>query len=185
MKKDIGAVIGLYPTPLVVVGAYVDGKPNWVLVGHLGIIGHDRIMLSLAKPHYTNKGIKESGVLSVNIVDEALLESADYVGCVSGNRKDKSEVFEVAKGASGSPMIAKSPLVMECSVIDIYKTKGFESFICKIGRTYAEESIIGEGGKIDYNKLKPVLFEMPTYEYLATGDIIGKCMTLGGKHGGK
>lgn len=34
-------------------------------------------------------------------------------------------------------------------------------------------------GKIDYRALKPVLFEMPTYEYLRTGDIIGKCMSLG------
>ena len=29
MKKDIGAVLGLYPTPLVVVGAMVEGRANW------------------------------------------------------------------------------------------------------------------------------------------------------------
>lgn len=56
MKKEIGKVLGLYPTPLVVVGAMVDGKANWVLVGHLGIIGHDHLMVSLAEPHYTNQG---------------------------------------------------------------------------------------------------------------------------------
>ena len=39
MKKDIGAVLGLYPTPLVVVGAMVEGRANWMLVGHVGIIG--------------------------------------------------------------------------------------------------------------------------------------------------
>ena len=44
MKKEIGNALALYPTPLVVVGAMVDGKPNYVLVGHLGIIGHDRII---------------------------------------------------------------------------------------------------------------------------------------------
>lgn len=181
MKKDIGSVLGLYPTPLVVVGAYVDGKPNWLLVGHLGIIGHDRIMVSLAKPHYTNKGIKENKVLSVNIVDEALLDKADYVGCVSGNKTDKSEVFEATAGAAGSPMIAASPLVMECRVVDIYETEGFESFICKIEHTYAEEKILDKNGKIDYRRLKPVLFEMPTYEYLATGEVLGKCMSFGRK----
>ena len=36
-------------------------------------------------------------------------------------------------------------------------------------------------GKIDYRALKPVLFEMPTYEYLKTGEIIGKCKTLNKK----
>lgn len=46
MKKNIGTNLALYPTPLVVVGTMVDGKPNYTLVGHLGIIGHDRIMVS-------------------------------------------------------------------------------------------------------------------------------------------
>ena len=48
MKKDLGSVLALYPTPLVVVGAMVNGKPNWVLVGHVGIMGHDHVMVSLA-----------------------------------------------------------------------------------------------------------------------------------------
>ena len=63
MKKNIGSVLGLYPSPLVVVGTMVNGKPNWVLVGHLGIMGHDHIMVSLAKSHFTNQGIKETKLL--------------------------------------------------------------------------------------------------------------------------
>ena len=88
MKKNIGNALALYPTPLVVVGAMVDGKPNWLLVGHLGIIGHDHVMVSLAAAHYTNRGIKETGKLSINIVDEALLPKADRAGCVSGSKED-------------------------------------------------------------------------------------------------
>lgn len=64
----------LYPTPLVVVGTMVNGKPNYVLVGHVGIIGHDRIIVSLAKSHYTNQEMKETRSLTVNIVDEAMLK---------------------------------------------------------------------------------------------------------------
>lgn len=60
MKKNIGSVLALYPTPLAVIGAIVNGKPNWLLAGHLGIMGHDHVMISLAKPHYTNQGIKET-----------------------------------------------------------------------------------------------------------------------------
>lgn len=179
MKKNIGSVLGLYPTPTVVVGAVVNGKVNWVLVAHVGIIGHDRIMVSLAKAHYTNKGIKENKVLTVNIVDEAMLKKADYVGCVSGSRVDKSEVFSYSMGESGAPVIEESPLVMECSVVDVYETDTFESFILKIDQTYAEEKVLDENGKINYTKLKPVLFEMTTYSYLKTGDVIAKCMTLG------
>lgn len=179
MKKNIGNTLALYPTPLVVVGAMVDGKPNWLLVGHLGIIGHDHVMVSLASAHYTNKGIKESKKLSINIVDEALLARADRSGCVSGSKEDKSKLFEYVVDDAGVPMIAQAPVTMVCSVEDIYETKGFESFICTIDGTYAEESVLNEEGKIDYRALKPVLFEMPTYEYLRTGDVIGKCMSFG------
>lgn len=179
MKKDIGSVLGLYPTPAVVVGAVVDGKVNWVLAAHVGIIGHDRVMVSLAKPHYTNKGIKENKVLTINMVDEAMLKKADYVGCVSGNKVDKSDVFEYTMGESGAPVIKESPLTMECSVVDVYETETFESFILAIDHTYVEESALNENGKINYEVLKPVLFEMPTYSYLRTGEVIAKCKTLG------
>lgn len=60
MKKDLGSILALYPTPLTVVGAMVNGRPNWVLVGHVGIMGHDHIMVSLAKSHYTNQGIRDT-----------------------------------------------------------------------------------------------------------------------------
>ena len=180
MKKNIGNALALYPTPLAVAGAMVDGKPNWLLVGHVGIIGHDHVMVSLASAHYTNKGIKESKKLSINLVDEALLPKADRSGCVSGSKEDKSQLFAYTL-ENGVPVLKDAPVSMVCSVEDIYNTKGFESFICKIDRTFAEERVLNEQGKIDYHTLKPVLFEMPTYEYLATGDVIGKCMALGKK----
>lgn len=179
MKKNIGNALALYPTPLVVVGAMVNGKPNWLLVGHLGIIGHDHVMVSLASAHYTNKGIKESKKLSINIVDEALLPKADRSGCISGGKEDKSNLFDYVVDDADVPMITQAPVTMICSVEDIYETKGFESFICTIDATYAEENVLTEQGKLNYRALKPVLFEMPTYEYLRTGEVIGKCTSFG------
>lgn len=181
MKKNIGKGLALYPTPLVIVGAMVNGKPNYVLVGHLGIIGHDRVMVSLAGAHYTNRGIKENSTLTINIVNEEMLPKADYVGCVSGNNTDKSKIFTYHTAETGAPIIEESPLVMECIVDDIYHTDGFESFICKINAVYAEDAILNSNGKIDYGQLKPVLFEMPTYQYLRTGDVIGACMKINQK----
>ena len=108
-----------------------------------------------------------------------MLAKADYVGCVSGNNTDKSEVFEYTMGENAAPIIQMSKLSMECTVEDIYRTKGFENFILKIGHTYGEESILTEGGKIDYDKFKPILFEMPGYTYLKTGETAAKCMSMG------
>lgn len=178
MKKNIGSVLALYPTPLVVVGAMANDKPTWTLVGHIGIIGHDRVMVSLAASHYINGAIKSGKKLSINIVDRSILPQADYVGSVSGAKVDKSAVFDYETGAGGTPIIKNSPLAIECTVVDIYNTKGFESFICTIDSTLVEEDCLNEAGKIDYNKLKPVLFEFPTYEYLETGDVLGKCLSF-------
>lgn len=178
-KKNIGSVLALYPTPTVVIGTMVDGKVNWMLAGHVGIMCHDHIMVSLFQKHFTNKGIKENLKFSVNIVDEALLPKADYVGTVSGEKTDKSKVFEYFIGDGGTPVIKDAPVVMECKVEDNYELNNFDNFICSIIDTYANEDVLNEKGKIDYDELKPVLFEMPTYTYLRTGERIGKCKTLG------
>ena len=45
--------------------------------------------------------------------------------------------------------------------------------------TYAEEAVLNTEGKIDYSKFKPVLLQMPTYEYIRTGDVVVKCMKIG------
>ena len=177
-KKDLGSLLALYPKPLTVVGAMVNGKPNWLIVGHTGIIGHNRVLVSMSKSHYTNQGIVQSHKLSINLVDREMLPQADYVGSVSGAEVDKSAVFAYHLGEGGSPIIEQAPLTMECEVVDTYESEGFDNFICKILHTYADEKVLNGEGKLDYTKLKPVLFEFPTYSYIATGEIIGKCLHL-------
>ena len=177
-KQNLGSVLALYPKPMTVIGAEVYGKVNWLVVGHTGIIGHDRILVSMSKSHYTNQGIRETKRLSVNLVSREMLSKADYVGSVSGASVDKSEVFAYHWGENGTPVIDASPLAMECDVVDIYETEDFDNFVCSIANTYAAPEVLDADGKLDYTRLKPVLFEFPTYSYIATGEIIGKCLNL-------
>lgn len=178
MKKNLGSLLALYPTPVTVIGAMNEGKPTWTLVAHVGIIGHDRVLVSLAAPHFINHCIKETKKLSINLVDEALLPLAAHSGAVSGAKEDKSDLFGCSIGPAGTPIIDKAPLTMECSVVDIYESPNFESFICAIDGTYVEEAHLDADGRINYRCLKPVLFEFPTYQYLRTGDVIGKCLSF-------
>lgn len=177
-KKNIGSLLALYPKPMTVIGAEVEGKVNWLVVGHTGVIGHDRILVSMSKQHYTNQGIRKSKKFSINLVSREMLPKADYVGSVSGASVDKSDVFAYHIGENGTPVIDASPLTMECNVVDTYKTDGFDNFICAVVNTYAAPDVLDSNGKLDYTRLKPVLFEFPTYSYLATGEIIGKCLNL-------
>ena len=67
---------------------------------------------------------------------------------------------------------------MECRVEDVYETDHFENFICSVAGTYADDAIVTEDGKVDVAALSPVLFEMPTYAYLRTGEKIADCLSF-------
>lgn len=178
MKKNLGPALALYPMPIAVIGAHVQNKPNWTLVAHVGIVSHDSVLVSLAKPHYINQGILENKRLSINLVDQSLLEKADYVGSVSGHKIDKSQVFDYSMSDQGVPIINDSPLVIEGSVVDVYEYQNFDNFIVKIENTYVDEDKLNDQGKIDYQKVNPILFDFPNYEYLSLGQVVGKCLKL-------
>ena len=175
MKKNIGAQLALYPCPLIVVGAMVDGKPTWTLAAHAGTMAHSHLMVSLMQAHYINKGIRETGKLSVNVVDASWLKEADRMGTVSGSKVDKSEAFDWTMGENGAPLIDGAKVSIECEVDGNYELEQFDHFICKILATYADEAVLNEKGKIDYHSFKPVLFEFPTYEYFEVGSKVGDC----------
>ena len=101
MKKKIGNQNVLYPTPVTVVGALVNGKINFLNIAHVGILNAKAphlISLGMGKMHHTNAGIRENKTFSVNILSQEQMVEADYVGLVSGTRTDKSGVFETFFG---------------------------------------------------------------------------------------
>jgi flavin reductase (DIM6/NTAB) family NADH-FMN oxidoreductase RutF len=106
MKKKLDGINVLYPTPTVLVGAMVDGKPNYITIAHIGIVNHAKpylISLSMAKVHHTNPGIRENKAFSVNIPSENLVVETDYAGLVSGKKTDKSDLFEIFNGELETP----------------------------------------------------------------------------------
>jgi len=120
MKRNLGAVNALYPTPVVIVGTEVNGKANYINIAHVGSIDMRTLSLSMGKTHHSNKGIKENMTLSINIPSEDMVVKVDYVGFVSGANQDKSDVFESFSGElKGAPMIKDCPICMECKVITI------------------------------------------------------------------
>lgn len=180
MKKNIGATLALYPSPVIVVGAMVDDKPTWTLVAHAGTVAHSHLMVSLVHAHYINKSIRENQKLSVNVVDESWLKAADRMGTISGNKEDKSGAFAWTMGENGAPLIDDAKVSIECEMDGNYELENFDNFICKILTIYADESVLNDKGKIDYHVFKPVLFEFPTYEYFVTGDKVGNCGKMNG-----
>lgn len=180
MKKNLGSMMGLYPAPVTVIGTVVDGRVNWVNIAHVGVIGVDRLMVSMGKSHYSNVGIRLHRMCSVNLVSEAMIQAADYVGLHSGKTVDKSEVFAHFFGElAQAPLIEVSPVAMACVVEDIYETLTHDNFILRPVETYVESSCLTPGGAIDFERVRPVLFEMGSRRYLETGKVLGKAWQEG------
>jgi len=184
VKKTLGGINVLYPTPTTIVGAIVEGKPNFITIAHIGIVNHAKpfmISLSMGKPHYTNAGIKENKAFSVNIPSEDSVIATDYVGLVSGKKTDKSDVFDIFYGRlETAPMIRECPLNMECKLFDVYDTPTHDLFIGEIVETYAEESVLKDG-KVDLGSVKPLLFDMSSVRYWSIGQTVAKCWNVGKK----
>ena len=178
--KNIGKVNAAFPTPIVVVGAMVAGKPAWFEVAWVGIGDSDVVTLSVTRNHYTCDGIRAEKKLSISLLDEALIPRADYVGIVSGRQADKSGVFAWHAGELGAPVPDDAPVCMECTLEDIYDDHGCYLLICKVAGTYVREDLLQDDGKkIDYDKFKPVLFEQQGFRYVRTGEPIGPCVAPG------
>jgi flavin reductase (DIM6/NTAB) family NADH-FMN oxidoreductase RutF len=133
----------------------------------------------MGKAHYTNTGIKENKVFSVNIPSEDLVVATDYVGLVSGKKTDKSGVFEVFYGnLKNAPMIAECPINMACKLYDIYDTPTHDLFIGEILETYADETVL-ENGKVNLARVKPLLFDMSSIQYWSVGRPVARCWNIG------
>jgi flavin reductase (DIM6/NTAB) family NADH-FMN oxidoreductase RutF len=184
MKKTLDGVNLLYPTPTTIVGAMVDGRPNFLTIAHIGIVNHAEphlISLSMGKSHYTNAGIKENKAFSVNIPSEDLVVATDYVGLVSGKKIDKSGVFDIFYGnLDAAPMITECPINMECKLYDIYDTPTHDLFIGEIVETYADESVL-ENGKVNLARVKPLMFDMSSIQYWSIGETVANCWNVGKK----
>ena len=98
MKTKLGAKNLLFPMPTILVGANVNGKPNYITIAHCGIVALSHISISLRKGRYTSSGIKENGTFSVNIPSEEMVKETDYCGLFSGKDTDKSKLFQTFYG---------------------------------------------------------------------------------------
>ena len=87
MKKNIGSKLAFYPMLITVVGAMNGDQPTWTLAGHLGIIGHDRVMVSLAAPNFIN------GKINYNTLKPVLFEFSTYHYLRTGDALDGTILY--------------------------------------------------------------------------------------------
>ena len=165
--------------PMTMVGANINGKPNYITIAHVGIMDLGSVSLAMNRVHYTNDGIKENKTFSVNIPSISMVKETDYCGLVSGKDVDKAALFSVYYGELvTAPMITECPLSFECRLQTTVENPTNNLYIGEIIASYTEEKYLTEG-KPDIKKLNPLLLTMPDNRYWTVGEYAGDAWSIG------
>ncbi len=165
----------LSPLPVVLVGAQVNGKPNYLVIGYISPFDFGRyIFFSLSKKRYTRIGIHENLTFSVNIPSEDLVDETNICGSKSGRDFDKSSIFDTFYGElKTAPMIRQCPINIECEVNEILDYDPNEGIIGKVVKSYAAPYCL-INGELDWRKVHPIIWATGgDFNYYKLGERIG------------
>jgi len=169
----------IYPIPIILSGANVNGTPNFVTLGDVGLMGINPplVFISSHINHHTNIGILQNNTYSINIPSTDLLDKTDYCGLVSGSEVDKSALFNIFYGVlENAPMIEECPVNIECQVVKEFSIQHRQIFVGKVSATYINEDMLIDHGKhnkiADLQKLDPIIYALDNF-YYRIGEKIG------------
>lgn len=182
-KTKIGPSTLIYPMPTLLVGAEVDGKPNFLAIAWAGIANGTPPMISVALRHerYTLEGIKQNETFSVNVPSVDLVKEADYCGVRSGANVDKVAAckFKVFYGeVEKAPLIEQCPVNLECRVAHMLELGSHCLIVGRIEEAHVSDDCLTDG-RPDADKIRPFIFVSPPRHYQAFGEVIGKAFSVG------
>ena len=177
MRKNFGAKTMCYPMPVFIIGTYnADGTPNAMNAAWGGISEEAEISLCVDNSHKSAENLMARKAFTVSMATADTLAACDYVGLVSGNKEPDKFVragFHATKSEFvDAPLIDELPMALECQVIS------YDEETCRlVGRIVnvsADEAILGENGKVDVAKLRPITYDSMNHHYLVLGEKVGQ-----------
>ena len=183
-KIPMGPQTLIYPMPVLLIGANVDDKPNFMAAAWCGIANAEPPMISVAIRHtrYTLKGIRQNMTFSANVPSTDMAKETDYCGIASGSKINKAEVcqFKVFYGKlDNAPLVEQYPINLECKVVHILDLGSHSLIVGRIEETHISENCLTDG-KPDVNKIKPLIYTTrPASEYQALGEVVAKAHDIG------
>jgi flavin reductase (DIM6/NTAB) family NADH-FMN oxidoreductase RutF len=185
MKKSLGARTLAFPTPVWLVGTYdAAGTPNVMTAAWAGIVCSQPpcVGVSLRKATYTYGNLMRNQAFTVSIPSEAYAKEADYCGIASGKAGNKftaSGLTPVKAVLVDAPYVQEFPLVLECKIIHALEIGLHTLFVGEILDVKAEESVLGEKGLPDIEKVKPIIFGPEIRTYHGLGPYLGQAFSIG------
>ena len=158
----------LAPVPAALVSCGTLEKPNALTIAWTGITCSDPPMtyISVRPERYSYDIIKESGEFVINLTSGAMARATDFCGVRSGREMDKLAAtgltVEPAKEIA-APVIAQSPLALECRVKQIIPLGSHDMFLADVVAVHADEKYMDEKKKFHLEWAEPVVYSHGTY----------------------
>ena len=168
----------LYPLPAVMVTvADSEGKDNIITVAWAGTVCTNPPMVSISvRPErFSYAMLRQTGEFVINLTTEKLAYATDYCGVKSGRDVDKFEKLKLTREKADfvkAPMIAESPVSIECRVAKVEELGSHHLFLAEVVAVHADEKYLDETGKFQWNKTRPLAYSHG--EYFGLGKKIGK-----------
>lgn len=146
-----GALVAPVPPCMVTCG---NGETsNIITVAWTGILNTvpPKTYISVRPSRHSYALIRESGEFVINLTPASLVRQADWCGIHTGKKVNKFEKCglhpEPASEVS-CPLLAESPLSLECRVTDVIPLGSHDMFIADVVAVNVEESLIDGAGKL-------------------------------------
>jgi flavin reductase (DIM6/NTAB) family NADH-FMN oxidoreductase RutF len=168
------------PQPCVMIATWdKDHNPDVMMAAWAGQYDAKQIVISLSK-HKTTENLELTGAFTVSFADVNTVAESDYFGLVSGSKvpdKVARAGFTVTPSPNvDAPIINEYPLTLECKVVS------WEGgvLVGEVINQSADERILTDG-KIDLEKLQPIVFDAAGMCYRAIGGVVGGAWDAGKK----
>lgn len=143
----------LGPVPPVLVSCGSPEAPNLFTVAWAGTICTQppRLSISVRPSRHSYGLIKQSGEFVVNLPTEALARAVDWCGVKSGRDLDKFAALRLTAApasAVGCPLLAESPVNLECRVFQTIPLGSHELFLADVVAVDADEALLDKEGKL-------------------------------------
>lgn len=160
----------LYPLPAVMVSCGDEpDNYNIITIAWTGTVCSDPPMcfISVRKERHSHHIISRTGEFVINLTTEPLSLATDWCGVKSGRDHNKFREMHLTpeKGQIvKAPLIAESPLNIECQVFDIRELGSHDMFLANVVAIDADEKFIDKStGMFQLNHARPLAYSHGKY----------------------
>ena len=181
MKKDLKAVSGIFPMPVLMIGTYnEDGSVDVMNAAWGTAQSMTQLKLNLTESHKTVKNMKRTGACTVALATKDYIAESDYLGIESANnvsnKFEKSGLHSRKSENVDAPIIEEYPICMECKVVNFD-----DGTLLDVVNVLAEEKYLNEDGTIKLDEVGIISYDPYGHGYYEVGNKVGQAFSDGKK----